>query len=524
MDIVSEEKEIDANKKQRRTGVLLVHGLTGTPTEMKPLEKYLQRAGLDTENVLLAGHGAGSAEIIASSYKDWIESVRQSLAKLLERNDRAIICGLSMGALLACEAALSESRVSGLVLMSPTLRYDGSVLDDSIIDWIWGSSLTRQVMKSMVKTFPFLGEKFYWEELPPYGIRDERIQRQITKSIEASKAGGGNEFGVFRTYYGPLAQMMDLVDRVQRGFAKLKCPVLLMHSLDDTIASIHNASETYLKVGSNNKALFLISGCDHVMTLDLQRSLVHKTIGRFVEAYSGILQENRSVRSIVAPVLSETKFAKGGSLSALISPEMHGLNKDEWKLLYPTRRFAHLASISDVQQLHSIVLRDQGQVVLSLPVFIGAYQQDLALRRRKGWTGLLRAMLAPDVSVFGVGSLISELPGLGLNKASTNEAQAKSYAQLIRIVDSMARSHKVDAFSNTQQHVPELPEPAAIHRANDKRAIKLCPRVRDLIAGKSDFLHRNFVSDHFSRFIRVAVPQHDEAEPAAHNARAQGVS
>ncbi|MBX9685518.1 MAG: alpha/beta fold hydrolase [Candidatus Obscuribacterales bacterium] len=509
MDLVADNtQKKESGESKKRTGVVLIHGLTGTPVEMKPLEKYLRKLGVDVENVLLAGHGAGNDEIIASTWTQWLDSVREGAAKILERNERVIACGLSMGAVLAACLAAEESRVSALVMLSPTLVYDGSVLDNSLIDWVYSNTTIRDFVKGVVKVAPVVGKKCYWEELPPYGIRDERIQKQITKSIEAAKAGGNNEFGVFRTYYSPLVEMLDMVEYARTIFSKVKVPVLQMHSLDDTIASIHNSTEVYLNLGAGNKALFLLTGCDHVMTLDLQRHLVHKMIGRFVQGFSEINAEYKTVRSIVSPVLEDTRYAKGGNISALISPEMHGLNKEEWKALYPGRRFAHMASVADVKELHSIVLRDCAQPLMSLPVFVGEYGQTTKLKKKSLFGRSLSGILSASSSkVFGLGSYIPELPGLGLNKASSADSQSKALSHLIRIVESLARSSSADAFANVQNHVPDLPLPAVLHRANDAKPIRLNDDVYRLLAGVEKFSHRSQLRKSFARFIRVAVPK-----------------
>ncbi len=515
MDIVADCQ--GPNPGAKRTGVVLVHGLTGTPVEMKPLEKYLSKSGIEVENVLLAGHGSTNEAIVASTWRQWLDSVRDGVKKILSTNDRVIICGLSMGSLLASKVAAEESRVSGLVLMSPTLKYDGSVLDNSLVDLVVTSELPRRIMHRMVRLLPLLGKHCYWEELPPYGIRDERIQKQITKSIQAAKKGGNNEFGVFRTYYGPLAEMLELVEHARTALAKVRVPVLVMQSLDDTICSINNSTEAYLNLGSNNKALFLLSGCDHVMTLDLQRNLVHKMVGRFVAAFSEPNTESNTVRSVLTPVLKEARFAKGGSLSAMISPEMHGLNRTEWKALYPGRRYAHLASVADVHELHSLVLRDQAEPVMSLPVFIGEYSQNAYAAskfsqggRQAGasavWRQIAGLLTPPEATVLGLGSYIHELPGLGLNQEAGVETQSKSYANMIRIIDSLAKSARVDACTNIQQQIPELPQPAVILRANDKKQVLLNKRVSRLLEGQERFYHRNILREAFARFIQVSLP------------------
>jgi carboxylesterase len=497
MDIVTESNFIEDGKK--RTGILLIHGLTGSPTEMKPLEKYLKKLGFDVENILLAGHGGTHAEMIGANSMQWLASAREGMQRILSRNDRVIACGLSMGSIIASCLAAEESRVSALVMLSPTLDYDGGVALSTGINKIFQTGLARKFARTVLTAFPLLSKHLYWEESPPYGISDVRIQRQITKSIEDARNGGGNEFGVFRTYYKSFMDMWQLIDYGQECFPKVKCPVLLMHSLEDTLASVHNATESYLSLGSSNKALFMLTGCDHVMTLDLQRQLVQKLIGAFAQQYSSVNTEFKTVRSVIAPVLSQAKIAKGGALSAIISPEMHGLDKEEWKVLYPGRRYAHLASVSDVNQLHSLVLRDMAQPLMSLPVFIGDYGQD-TLRNSSIASRTLSRLLAPNAS------LIYELPGLGLNKAAAEDSKAKALSYLSTLVDSMARSAKADAFTNVQHETPSLPQAAELTRSADNKQIHINRDVLRLLSGAETFCHRNKLAAMFSRFIRVAVP------------------
>lgn len=501
MDVV--EKNAFAHDP-KTTGVVLIHGLTGAPTEMKPLEKYLRKLGFEVENVCLAGHGAGHAEIIASSWTEWIDSARQGVQKVLAKFDQVIIAGLSMGAVIGSVVAGEEKRVAGLVMMSPTLRYDGSVLFDSIIDWIYHSDAVTRSVAVVSKAIPFVGSNFYWEELPPYGIRDERIQRQITKSIEAAKVSGSNDFGSFRTYYKNLAEMVDLVDFAAARFCRVECPTLLMYSLDDTLAGMNNATKCYLEVGSANKALFVMNGCDHVMTLDLQRHLVHKLVGRFAQNFSSSTPAEKSVRGVIAPVLAEAKFAKDGTVTTTISPEMHGLDKDEWQQIYPGKRYAHMAPVSDVDQLHSVVVRDRAQTLLNLPLFIGSYQQSSQSPLPKLLSNVL---LGKNATVLGIGSLNHEVPGLGVNAEGSSEAKAFAAASLHRVINSLAKTAKVNAISSVQENLPALPAPAVMLRASDNKPIPASESINALLSGASKFHHLSPMLNWLSRSLEVTLPK-----------------
>ncbi len=266
-----------------RTGVLLLHGLTGMPSELRPLEKFLQKNGFETEAPMLAGHGGTHLDLIKVKWQDWVESARVALKLLLNRTDRVIVCGLSMGGSIAALLALEEpERVCGLMMLSPTLTYDGSNFDNLAHQKAFKSKFFRDLLHIMVEFLPITGRYCYWTETPPYGLKDTRLQAQITKQIEAASKGKSNEFGLFRTYFASLHQMNLLTDTFKKHAASITCPVLVMHSLEDTLASMSNATKTYKLLGSQDKRLIAFTGCDHVMILDLQRHYVLKRIGEFL--------------------------------------------------------------------------------------------------------------------------------------------------------------------------------------------------------------------------------------------------
>ncbi|MGH9549509.1 MAG: alpha/beta hydrolase, partial [Terriglobales bacterium] len=108
-----------------KTGVLLLHGLTGMPSEMRPVAKHLTQMGCIVECPLVPGHGGSHDELLKTGWKDWYQGAREALDSLARKCDHVVIGGLSMGALLAALSSIDEPKVSGLVMLSTTLRYDG---------------------------------------------------------------------------------------------------------------------------------------------------------------------------------------------------------------------------------------------------------------------------------------------------------------------------------------------------------------------------------------------------------------
>ena len=106
-------------------GVLCLHGMTGTPFEIRPLAEALGRAGCSVEGPLLAGHGGTLRDLAITQWPDWLASAERALDELFRRvGERPIaIAGFSMGGLLALRLAhLHPQRVAALVIMAAPLR------------------------------------------------------------------------------------------------------------------------------------------------------------------------------------------------------------------------------------------------------------------------------------------------------------------------------------------------------------------------------------------------------------------
>jgi carboxylesterase len=100
---------------------LLLHGLTGTPFELRPVAERLSRAGVRCLAPVLPGHESADA-LARSSWLDWVGGARDALASLGETR-RTLVVGSSMGALVACTlAAENPGRIDGLALLAPALE------------------------------------------------------------------------------------------------------------------------------------------------------------------------------------------------------------------------------------------------------------------------------------------------------------------------------------------------------------------------------------------------------------------
>jgi carboxylesterase len=251
-----------------RRGVILVHGLTGTPAEMLLVGKRLHREGFTVHGVQLAGHCGDEADLLATGWRDWYASVEAAALALRPRVDSLFVAGLSMGALLALLlAAERPALVDGVGVLGATFRYDGWN-----IPWIARLSF----LLPTIKRLGFARGRSFMEE-PPYGLRDERIRSQVSGAM---LGGDSAAAGLPGNPWHALADLHQLSRRVRQRLPNVTAPCLVAHAIDDDIAHVRNAHLVAARVRAPVE-LLLLADSYHMITLDRERRLVADRLAGF---------------------------------------------------------------------------------------------------------------------------------------------------------------------------------------------------------------------------------------------------
>jgi carboxylesterase len=161
---------------------LLIHGLTGTPTELRRVAQGLAKEGNCTVYVpTLAGHCGDNADLQATGWRDWYEGVRKTFVGVRQRHAQVFVGGLSMGAVMSMYLASEHpGQVAGLLMYSTTLRTTA------------GASTNLAFMTPLLIRIPFGVHLFRFTETPPYGIKNERLRAIVERQMkegESSDAG-----------------------------------------------------------------------------------------------------------------------------------------------------------------------------------------------------------------------------------------------------------------------------------------------------------------------------------------------
>jgi carboxylesterase len=284
-------KDLSTLYEGNRNGVLLIHGLGGTPVEMKTVAKRLNNAGHTVLCCQLAGHCGTEADLAATHWQDWYASAEAALKRLETRCDTVIVGGLSMGGLLAAKLAAAEpSRVNGTVILAPTLWYDGWTMP-------WYAVLLKLLRPYI--SLPFL-KHWSFAEREPYGIKDERVRKII---LQAMTSGDSTLAGVFGTPAHALRELWRLTDALKPELPKVHQPALVIQARDDDVASIRNAQYLQRHLGGLVETLVLDDSY-HLVTVDQQRHITNDRVVSFVNALAKAAKPVQAPQPTKIPVSS----------------------------------------------------------------------------------------------------------------------------------------------------------------------------------------------------------------------------
>ena len=241
-----------------RVGFLLMHGLAGTPVELRFVAQGLNRAGYTVHAPLLAGHGGSDLMLSTTRWTDWVASGEQALERLRQDCDHVVIGGLSAGSIVAIHlAAKHQAALSGLVLYSPTFWPNGWAMP-----WYFpGFRLIKQ---------KWLANLFSLQERAPYGIKDDRIRRFILESLQS---GGRPLNEIFARRGGTVFEFARMTKAARKIIDDLTVPTFICHAREDDQSDLSNAIYVQQSIKGPVETLILDDSY-HMITLDRQRAMV----------------------------------------------------------------------------------------------------------------------------------------------------------------------------------------------------------------------------------------------------------
>ncbi len=145
----------------RRGSLLMVHGFSASPWEVRQTAEELAAEGWETLAVRLPGHGSSSEDLAKRTLVEW-ESAVMAGYELLAPAGPPVGLGVSTGALLLAQLA-TQRPLAGLILLSPFLR-----LRHRLAPW---AGLLRYLKPFQVVAVPARLQRYYYRRRPLAAIQ-----------------------------------------------------------------------------------------------------------------------------------------------------------------------------------------------------------------------------------------------------------------------------------------------------------------------------------------------------------------
>lgn len=233
-----------------RAAALCLHGLTGTPYEVRPIAEALAARGIRALGPALPGHDSTPEELRRVSYLDWLAAARAEVEKLRTDHETVFIAGLSMG---------------GAV----TLTLAGEGLADAIA--VVGTPLFLRPAP-LVVLIPLA--KYVHHYLPKQEGSD--IQDPVARARHP---------GYKKMPLASIHELMKLQKRLRPRLSKITAPILVAHGAFDRTASPEDAHRIVGEVSSDVRRLLLLPNSGHVVTVDNDGARLSEEIAGFFTSF-----------------------------------------------------------------------------------------------------------------------------------------------------------------------------------------------------------------------------------------------
>jgi carboxylesterase len=231
---------------------LLLHGLTGSPFEVRPVAEALNRGGARCLGPAMAGHPSPD-ELARTPWTAWVDGARRALLSLGGAR-RTWIVGSSMGALVACALARElPGRVDGLVLLAPALRL------------AWPGRLAAALARRtpLARLHPFV------RKTSGSDVADPEMRR-ANPCLEVVPLAA-------------VAELEALAARVDEGLPEVRAPALVVAGALDRTVTLAGARRMARRLGGGARLLVLPRSA-HLVGIDVERERCAGEARAFLES------------------------------------------------------------------------------------------------------------------------------------------------------------------------------------------------------------------------------------------------
>lgn len=230
--------------------VLLIHGWSSVPYEVRRLGKFLNENGYTVSGPMLRGHGTVPKDLENIKWNEWLEDIEKNYLGLRNRFSEVYVGGTSIGANLTVLLAKKYPEISGLVLLAMPYKFK---LEKLVYFFV---RLSLKFIRYRKKIYP-----------PTFGV-----STTITRIIS------------YQTY--PLKSVLEafeLVKHSRENIYLVKQPCFLLQSTHDHMTVKNNMELIYGQIGSDIKKKKYVERAYHTFISDVKNEHVIQEILNFLD-------------------------------------------------------------------------------------------------------------------------------------------------------------------------------------------------------------------------------------------------
>ncbi|OWA33484.1 carboxylesterase [Saccharibacillus sp. O16] len=225
--------------------VLLLHGFTGNPADVRRLGRYLHARGYTCHAPLYAGHGGTAEELLTLSPYSWWRDAERGYRMLHDKGYAQIaVAGVSLGGVFALQLGMEYPTV-GVISMCAPIR--GKSADD-LFERIVGYARSY-------KTF---------EGLDPDVIAADIEELHLLPRRQ-------------------LDSLQQLIWRTGEQLDKIEVPTAVMQGGRDQALYLDSAAAIYERIASIHKSYKVYPESGHILTLGPEQEEVFADVHHFLE-------------------------------------------------------------------------------------------------------------------------------------------------------------------------------------------------------------------------------------------------
>jgi len=218
--------------------LLCLHGLTGTPYEVRPPPAVYEDLGIACVGPLLPGHGTDPSDLARTRRQEWVGHALSAFDQLTKTHARVHVLGLSLGGVLALRVAQERTVASALLMAAPI----------DLGPWTRLAVPVAARFVASIRKTPAIVDPVARQRHPGYR----------------------------RMPLAAVSELIRLQGEVESRLGEIEAPLRLLYSRTDPTVSFRDAERILRGAAGTRGEVSYLERSGHVISVDVERDAVER--------------------------------------------------------------------------------------------------------------------------------------------------------------------------------------------------------------------------------------------------------